>query len=61
MDKVKELNNFEIHDEAEQLSDTHTGYALARLYITKREELAELQRRASGNIKKPALTGFLVV
>lgn len=51
MDKVKELNNFEIHDEAEQLSDTHTGYALARLYITKREELAELQRELQKTLK----------
>jgi hypothetical protein len=45
MEKIKELNNFEIDAKAKELSDSHSAYALARLYINKSEELEKLRRQ----------------
>lgn len=43
MEKIKELNNFEIDEKAKELSDSNSAYALARLYINKSQELERLK------------------
>lgn len=33
------MNNFELHEQATQLSDTHSGYALARMLLQTQDVL----------------------
>lgn len=44
MEDMKDLNNFEIDEKAKELSDCHSAYELARLYIDTNEELKKLRR-----------------
>jgi hypothetical protein len=32
------MDNFELHEQAQQLADTHTAYQLARMLIVEREK-----------------------
>ena len=44
---MKETNNFKLHEEATQLSDTATGYKLAKMYLQQKQELEELKEKYS--------------
>lgn len=53
------MNNFELHEQATILSDTHTHYQLARMLIETRQELEELKQKLEGQQDdKKAETGL---
>lgn len=37
------MNNFELHNLAQELADTHSSYKLAKILLTACEELVELR------------------
>ena len=37
------MNNFDLHEQATQLSDAHSGYELARMLLQTQEELTNLK------------------
>ena len=42
---MKETNNFKLHEEATQLSDTITSYKLSKMYLQQKQELEELKEK----------------
>lgn len=44
---MKETNNFKLHEEATQLSDTITSYKLSKMYLQQKQELEELKEKYS--------------
>ena len=42
---MKETNNFKLHEEATQLSDTITRYKLSKMYLQQKQELEELKEK----------------
>ena len=42
---MKETNNFKLHEEATQLSDTMTSYKLSKMYLQQKQELEELKEK----------------
>ena len=42
---MKETNNFKLHEEATQLSDTTTNYKLAKMYLQTKEEFDMLKHK----------------
>lgn len=42
---MNKLNNFELHEEATQLSDTITSYKLSKMYLQQKQELEELKEK----------------
>lgn len=36
------MNNFELHEQATQLSDTHSGYELARMLLQTQDALKDV-------------------
>lgn len=42
---MKETNNFKLHEEATQLSDTITNYKLSKMYLQQKQELEELKEK----------------
>ncbi len=42
---MKETNNFKLHEEAAQLSDTITSYKLSKMYLQQKQELEELKEK----------------
>ena len=44
---MKETNNFKLHEEATQLSDTITSYKLSKMYLQQKQELEQLKEKYS--------------
>ena len=44
---MNKLNNFELHEEATQLSDTITSYKLSKMYLQQKQELEEMKEKYS--------------
>ena len=44
---MKETNNFKLHEEATQLSDTITNYKLSKMYLQQKQELEQLEEKYS--------------
>ena len=44
---MKETNNFKLHEEATQLSDTITSHKLSKMYLQQKQELEELKEKYS--------------
>ena len=44
---MKETNNFKLHEESTQLSDTLTSYKLSKMYLQQKQELEELKEKYS--------------
>lgn len=42
---MKETNNFKLHEEATQLSDTITSYKLSKMYLQQKQELEQLEEK----------------
>ncbi|QEG08848.1 hypothetical protein [Aeromonas phage 4L372XY] len=42
---MNKLNNFELHEEAMNLSVINTGYKLAKMYLQEKQELEELKEK----------------
>ena len=42
---MNKLNNFELHEEAMNLSVLNTGYKLAKMYLQEKQELEELKEK----------------
>ena len=42
---MKETNNFKLHEEATQLSDTITSYKLSKMYLQQKQELEEMKEK----------------
>ena len=42
---MKETNNFKLHEEATQLSDTITSYKLSKMYLHQKQELEQLKEK----------------
>ena len=42
---MKETNNFKLHEEATQISDTITSYKLSKMYLQQKQELEELKEK----------------
>lgn len=42
---MNKLNNFELHEEAMNLSVIHTSYKLAKMYLQQKQELEELKEK----------------
>ena len=42
---MNKINNFEIHEEAMNLSVINTGYKLAKMYLQEKQELEELKEK----------------
>lgn len=42
---MKETNNFKLHEEAAQLSDTITSYKLSKMYLQQKQELEQLEEK----------------
>lgn len=42
---MKETNNFKLHEEATQLSDTITNYKLSKMYLQQKQELEQLEEK----------------
>lgn len=42
---MNKLNNFELHEEAMNLSVTCTGYKLAKMYLQEKQDLEELKEK----------------
>ena len=42
---MKETNNFKLHEEAAQLSDTITSYKLSKIYLQQKQELEQLEEK----------------
>lgn len=42
---MNKLNNFELHEEAMNLSVINTGYKLAKMYLQEKQELKELKEK----------------
>ena len=42
---MNKLNNFELHEEAMNLSVTSTGYKIAKMYLQQKQELEELKEK----------------
>jgi len=42
---MKETNNFKLHEEATQLSDTITSYKLSKMYLQQKQELEQLKEK----------------
>ena len=42
---MKETNNFKLHEEATQLSDTITSYKISKMYLQQKQELEELKEK----------------
>ena len=42
---MNKLNNFELHEEAMNLSVINTGYKLAKVYLQEKQELEELKEK----------------
>ena len=42
---MKETNNFKLHEEAAQLSDTITSYKISKMYLQQKQELEELKEK----------------
>lgn len=38
------MNNFEIHEKAQELTDTHSSYALARMFLEGKQLLEDFHR-----------------
>lgn len=42
---MNKINNFELHEEAMNLSVINTGYKLAKMYLQEKQELEELKEK----------------
>ena len=42
---MNEINNFELHEEAMNLSVVQTSYKLAKMYLQEKQELEELKEK----------------
>lgn len=42
---MNKLNNFELHEQAMNLSAINTGYKLAKMYLQQKQELEELKEK----------------
>lgn len=42
---MKETNNFKLHEEATQISDTITSYKLSKMYLQQKQELEQLEEK----------------
>ena len=42
---MNKLNNFELHEEAMNLSVINTGYKLAKMYLQEKQDLEELKEK----------------
>ncbi|QEG08616.1 hypothetical protein [Aeromonas phage 4L372D] len=42
---MNKLNNFELHEEAMNLSVLNTGYKLAKMYLQQKQELEEIKEK----------------
>ena len=42
---MNKLNNFELHEEAMNLSVTSTGYKIAKMYLQEKQDLEELKEK----------------
>ena len=42
---MKETNNFKLHEEATQLSDTITSYKISKMYLQEKQELEQLEEK----------------
>ena len=42
---MNKLNNFELHEEAMNLSVINSGYKLAKMYLQEKQELEELKEK----------------
>lgn len=42
---MNNLNNFELHEEAMNLSVLNTGYKLAKMYLQQKQELEEMKEK----------------
>lgn len=42
---MNKINNFELHEEAMNLSVIDTGYKLAKMYLQEKQELEELKEK----------------
>ena len=42
---MNKLNNFELHEEAINLSVLNTGYKLAKMYLQEKQELEQLKEK----------------
>ncbi|ULG01790.1 hypothetical protein phiA047_0059 [Aeromonas phage phiA047] len=42
---MNKLNNFELHEEAMNLSALNTGYKLAKMYLQQKQELEQLKEK----------------
>ena len=42
---MNKINNFELHEEAMNLSVINTGYKLAKMYLQEKQDLEELKEK----------------
>ena len=42
---MNKLNNFELHEEAMNLSVIHTSYKLSKMYLQQKQELEQLKEK----------------
>ena len=42
---MNKINNFELHEEAMNLSVINTGYKIAKMYLQEKQELEELKEK----------------
>lgn len=42
---MNKLDNFELHEEAMNLSAVHTSYKLSRMYLQQKQELEEIKEK----------------
>lgn len=42
---MNNLNNFELHEEATNLSGAYTSYKLAKMYLQEKQELEEMKEK----------------